>query len=289
VEASSDIADAPATPHVRVIEAPRGLSFPKLSELWAHRDLLYLLSRRDLTLRYRQSAVGPFWMILEPLLLAGVFSVFFGLLQKVDGPPGIPYPLFAASALVLWLYFANALSTVAASTVGSPELISKIYFPRIIIPVAALLPALVGFAAGFLVVLALAVAYGFVPVVQVLLIPLLALLTAALALGFGLWFSAINVRYRDVSMLVPFLLLVGLFASPIIYPLEVVEANAPESLQFIYGLNPMAGILEAYRWMLLDTEFPGTLLLVPIVVSTVLLVTGAAYFQRAAQNFADLI
>jgi lipopolysaccharide transport system permease protein len=270
---------------IRVIEPGTKFPLPDLRELWERRDLLYFLARRDVAVKYRQSTLGPFWAVLEPLLLAGVFSVFFGLLQKVDPPKGIPYPLFAASGMVLWIYFSNALSSVASSTVGSPELISKVYFPRIIIPLAAVVPAVVGFAAGFAVVIVLTLAYGFVPGPEVLLMPVLALFVAVLALGIGLWLSAINVRYRDVYMLVPFLILIGLFASPIIYPLDLL----PDHLETLYAINPVVGLLEAYRWMLLGTEWPGVLLIPSVVIGPLLVLTGAIYFQRAEQSFADVI
>jgi len=256
-----------------------------LGELWQQRDLVYLLARRDIAVRYKQAAIGTFWAILQPVFLAVVFSLFFGALQKVEAPEGIPYPLFAVSGMVMWLFFANAMQTCSESTTASAQLISKVYFPRMAIPIAAIAPAALDFAIGFVVVVVVTLAYGFSLQIQLLLLPVVAALALATALGIGLWLSALNVKYRDVHLLVPFVILVGLFMSPIIYPFDLV----PEHLQPLYALNPMVGVLEAYRWMLLGTDWPGTLMLIPIAASLILTVTGAVYFRKAEQVFADVI
>jgi lipopolysaccharide transport system permease protein len=251
-----------------------------------HRDLLYLLARREVSVRYKQSVIGILWAVLQPVLLAVVFSVFLGHLAHVPSEPGVPYPPFAVSGMVLWLFFAGAMSSGSESTVANERLISKVYFPRVIIPLAAVCPPLVDFCVAFVVVVITLFIYGIVPPVQIFLMPLvlgLALITAA---GIALWLSALNVRYRDVHHAIPFLILLGLFVTPISYPLSVV----PHSVRAIYSLNPLVGVLEAYRWMLFPgSAWPGAIILIPIAVSALLLVTGALYFHRAESTFADVI
>jgi len=270
----------------RVIEPARGISFPSVRELWDHRDLLYFLARREVSVRYKQSVIGVFWAVLQPLLLAVVFSVFFGHLAKVPSEPGVPYAPFAVSGMVLWLFFAGAMSQSSESTVANERLISKVYFPRVIIPLAAVCPALIDFCVAFVVVLVTMFVYGIVPPVQIFLMPLLVLLALTTATGIGLWLSALNVRYRDVHHAIPFLILLGLFISPITYPFNLV----PASVQPIYAINPLVGVLETYRWMLFPTAgWPGAIVLIPIAASIILLVTGAAYFHRAESRFADII
>jgi lipopolysaccharide transport system permease protein len=269
----------------RVIEPAKGWSFPDLRELWVNRDLLYFMARRDVAIRYRQAAVGTFWAILQPLLIAGVFSVFFGILAKVPSEEGIPYPMFALAGMVMWLFFANGMTACALSTVQASTLISKVYFPRLLIPVAAVAPAVVDFSFGFVVVVVVAALYGFEPQIQLVLFPALVGLTLVTILGIGLWLAALNVKYRDVVLVVPFITLVGLFITPVIYPFNLV----PENLQPLYAVNPMAGLLELYRWMILPTDWPGPLLLISVGVSALMLVSGALYFKRAEQSFADVI
>ena len=278
--------EAGSSTQLRVIEPASRFSRPSVRELWEHRDLLYLLARREVSVRYKQSAVGVAWAVVQPLLLAVVFSVFFGHLAKVKSDTGVPYPAFALSGMVLWLFFASAMSTVTASTLANRELISKVYFPRVIIPVAAVAQPLVDFAIGFVVVLLMLVVYGITPPIQILLIPLAVVLALTTALGIGLWLSAINVRYRDVHLAIPFLIMVGLFVSPITYPFHLV----PAGLRAVYAINPLVGVLETYRWMLFPSAaWPGAIVLIPIAMSILLLVTGAIYFQRTEHTFADII
>ncbi len=270
----------------RVIEPQRGFALPSVRELWDQRDLLYFLARREVSVRYKQSVIGVFWAVLQPVLLAVVFAVFFGQLAKVPSQPGVPYALFALSGMVLWLFFSGAMSKAAESTVANERLISKVYFPRIIIPLAATVPALIDFCVAFVVVVAAIFVYGIVPPIQILLMPLLLVLALVTAAGIGLWLSALNVRYRDVHHAIPFVILLGLFISPITYPFDLV----PENVQPLYALNPLVGVLETYRWMLFPSAgWPGAIILIPIAASVVLLVTGAAYFQRAERTFADII
>lgn len=270
----------------RVITPPRGWSLPNVRELWEYRDLLYFLVRRDVSIRYRQTLIGTVWAILQPLLLAAVFSVFLGHYADVPSGAGVPYPVFAVTGMVMWLYFSQAMQFASDSTVASRELIGKVWFPRMIIPIAAVLPPAIDFVPAFGVAFVVMLIYGVVPPVQILLIPLLAVLTLTVALGIGLWLSALNVRYRDIRLAVPFLVLVGLFVTPIVYPFDVV----PEAAKAFYALNPMVGVLETYRWMLFpDADWPGTLLLVPLATSVLLLISGAVYFSRAERDFADVI
>jgi len=258
-----------------------------MRELWDQRELLYYLARREVVSRYKQTAIGGvLWAVLQPVLLAVVFSVFFGQLEHVPSESGVPYPAFALSGMVLWLFFANTMSAVSESTVANESLISKVYFPRIIIPLAAVGPALSNCLVAFIVVISINLVYGILPPIQLVLMPVLMLLTLTTAIGIGLWLSALNVRYRDVHHLIPSVILVGLFVSPITYPFHLV----PAGLRPIYALNPLVGMLEAYRWMLFPSaRWPGAIVLIPIVLSVLLILSGMIYFQRAERMFADVI
>ena len=270
----------------RVIEPPSGFALPSLRELWEQRDLIYLLARREVSVRYKQSVIGAFWAVLQPILLAVVFSVFFGHLARVPSEKGVPYAPFALSGMVLWLFFSAAMSGSSESTVANEKLISKVYFPRVIIPLAAVCPPLVDFCVAFVVVLLALLVYGIVPPIQIFLMPFLVVLALVTAVGIGLWLSALNVRYRDVHHAIPFVILVGLFISPITYPLSLV----PHGVRAIYAINPIVGVLEAYRWMLFPTaHWPGAIILISVAAGVVLLITGALYFQRAQSAFADII
>ena len=270
----------------RVIGPATGLALPSVRELWDRRDLIYFLARREVSVRYKQSAIGVFWAVLQPLLLAVVFSVFFGHLAHVPSEHGVPYPAFAVSGMVLWLFFATAMSTASESTVANDQLISKVYFPRIILPLAAVCPALIDFCVAFVVVLITIFVYGTVPPAQIVLVPVVVVSALATATGIGLWLSALNVRYRDVHHAIPFVILVGLFISPITYPFHLV----PAGVRPIYALNPLVGVLEAYRWMLFPSApWPGVIILIPIATSVLFLLTGAFYFQRVEHTFADVI
>jgi lipopolysaccharide transport system permease protein len=279
-----------STPGVRetltVIEPPKGLGWPDWRDVWAHRELVSVLARRDLAVLYRQSFIGVLWAVLQPLLLAAVFSIFFGLLTDIDTGTSVPYPVFAVLGMVTWLFFTSALNQVASSTVSNAPLISKVYFPRLIIPISSVLAPTVEFGFGFLVAFVVTIAYGVVPPVQVLLAPLLVPLIVAVALGFGLWLAAIHVKWHDIGNLVSFAILLGLFITPIVYPFS----NIPEAYQTIYSVNPMVGVLELMRWMVLpESELTPLLAVVPVVESVVLIATGVLYFGRAERSFADVI
>ena len=277
---------APGAAGARIIEPPKGWMLPDLREVWAHRDLIYFLIRRDVVVRYKQAVVGAAWAVVQPMLLAVVFSVFFGLLAKVPSAEGVPYPLLVVSGMVMWLSFSNATERAASSTLENQALISKIYLPRVIIPLAAVVPSFIDFLFGFAVVVTAALAYGFVPDVRILAMPVFLFLAVMIALGAGLWLSALNVKYRDVGLLIPFVILVGMFITPIAYPIDLI----PENLQAVYSINPMVGVIEGFRWSLaLGTAWPGELLLISVGAGLVLLVTGALYFKRAEHAFADVI
>ena len=273
------------TTEITVIEPPRGRWLPDLRELWDRRELLYYMARRDISVRYKQAVVGFSWAIVQPLFFAAVFGVFFGLLAKVESPGVIPYPLFAAAGMVLWLAFADGFAACSFSTVVASSLISKIYFPRLVIPIAAVMPAMVDLVVGFVVMIFVAWGFGFEPRPHLVLFPLAWVMTFAITLGAGLWFSALNVRYRDVLIIVPFVTLVGLFITPIIYPIDLV----PDDLLPLYVLNPVSGVMELWRYMLLPVEFNPVLMVIPLVSSAILLVSGAMYYTRAEPGFADVI
>jgi lipopolysaccharide transport system permease protein len=242
--------------------------------------------RRDISVRYRQSAIGAAWAMLQPLLLAVVFSLFLGHYANVPSAPGIPYPVYAVSGMVMWLFIAGALSGVSSSTIASSTLISRVYFPRLIIPLAAVIPHLVDFAIAFVVVIGAMLVYGTAPSPLVVLLPVVTLVALATVVGMGLWLSALHVRYRDVSQAVPFALLLGFFISPIMYPVTLI----PAAVKPFYALNPTVGVLEGYRWTLFSGyDFPGAVLLIPLAASIVLLISGLLYFERMETSFADVI
>ncbi len=278
--------EASAAKPTRVITPPRGWHLPNLRELWEYRDLGYFLVKRDVSIRYRQTLVGTIWAILQPLILAGVFTLFLGYLNKVHSTAQVPYAVFAVTGMAMWLYFSQAMALASESTVQSRELIAKVWFPRLLIPIAAVIPPALDFIPAFGVALIVMFAYGIFPPLQIMLVPFLVLLTLATALGLGLWLSALNVRYRDVRIVVPFVIQIGLFITPIVYPLQ----SVPKSAQPFYAINPMVGVLETYRWMLFPhAQAPGLLVLIPIASALILLVTGAIYFNHAERDFADVI
>jgi lipopolysaccharide transport system permease protein len=262
----------------------RGWSSLKLGELWEYRDLLYFLVWRDVKVRYKQTALGAGWAIIQPFFTMIVFSLFFGHLARMPSD-GVPYPIFSYAALVPWTFFANGLSQAPLKVVGSANLINKVYFPRLAIPVAAVLSGVVDFILAFGVLLAMMLYYGLFPTIHVLWLPALLALALVTALGVGLWFSAMNVHYRDVHYVMPFVVQIWLFATPIVYPSSLL----PEPWRTLYGLNPMAGVVEGFRWALIGTPPPGPMLFVSAFIALVLLIAGAFYFRRMERSFADVI
>jgi lipopolysaccharide transport system permease protein len=257
----------------------------KLKELWEYRELLYFLIWRDIKVRYKQTALGATWAIIQPFFTMIVFSLFFGHLAKMPSD-NIPYPIFSFAALVPWGFFANGLSQSSNSLVGSANLITKVYFPRLTIPLASVLSGVVDFALAFVVLLGMMLYYGIVPTVNVLWLPLFLLLALITSLGVGLWLSALNVEYRDVRYVVPFITQFWLFVTPIAYPSSLLS----QPWRTIYGLNPMVGVVEGFRWALLGTKTaPGPIIAVSSTAALVILVTGAFYFRRMEKTFADIV
>jgi lipopolysaccharide transport system permease protein len=253
--------------------------------LWEYRELLYFLTWRDVKVRYKQTALGAAWAIIQPVFMMLVFSLFFGKLARVPSD-GFPYPIFTFCALLPWQLFAHALTESSNSLVANERLITKVYFPRLVVPIAAVLGGLVDFGIAFIILLLMMFYYGIVPGVAVLALPGLILLAVLTALAVGLWLSALNVKYRDVRYTINFLLQFWLFATPVAYPSSIV----PESWRPLYGLNPMAGVVEGFRWALLGkAEPPGLLLAVSVAVVLLLFVGGLYYFRRMEQEFADVV
>jgi lipopolysaccharide transport system permease protein len=267
------------------IRPSRGLVRINLRELWAYRDLLAILTWRDIKVRYKQTALGVAWAVLQPVLTMVVLSVFFGRLAKVPSD-GIPYPIFAYCALLPWQLFAHAINESGNSLVANESLITKVYFPRLIIPLAAVLGGLADFAVAFVVLLGMMLWYGIVPGAAVALLPLFVLFALATALAIGLWLSALNVEYRDVRYTLPFITQFWLFVTPVAYPSSLV----PEQVRVLYGFNPMAGVVEGFRWALLAKGQPDLLLMLASVAAvSVLLAGGLMYFRRMERTFADVV
>jgi lipopolysaccharide transport system permease protein len=267
------------------IEPSKGWVSLKLNELWEYRELLYFLTWRDIKVRYKQTVLGAAWAIIQPFFTMVVFSVFFGRLAKMPSD-GIPYPIFSYAALVPWTFFAQGLNQSSNSLVGGARLVKKIYFPRLAMPIATVLSGLVDFTLAFIVLLGMMLAYGIMPTSNVLWLPLLLLLALVTSLGVGLWLSAMNVQFRDVHYIVPFIVQAWLFITPIAYPSSLLS----EPWRTLYGLNPMVGVVEGFRWALLGTDTaPGLTVVFSSLVALVLLVSGAFYFRRMEKTFADVV
>jgi lipopolysaccharide transport system permease protein len=257
----------------------------KLGELWQYRELLYFLIWRDIKVRYKQTALGAAWAIIQPLFSMLIFSLFFGRLAKMPSD-GIPYPLFSLAALVPWTFFANGLHQSSNSLVASANLLKKVYFPRLVIPIATVLAGVVDFALSFVVLLGLMAFYGIAPTINLLWMPLFLLLALVTSLAVGLWMSALNVKYRDVRYIVPFVIQVWMFSTPIVYPSSLL----PASWRTIYGLNPMVGVVEGFRWALLGTNtVPGFMIAVSATAALLILIGGAFYFRHMEKSFADIV
>ena len=266
-----------------VIRPSRGWVSLDLRDLWRYRELLYFLTWRDIKVRYKQTIFGAAWAILQPFFTMIVFSVFFGRLIRVPSD-GVPYPIFAYSGLLPWQLFSQAVTRSGNSLVSNRHLITKIYFPRLAIPISAVLPGLVDFGIAFVVLLVMMVYYHIAPTVAVLTLPFFLLLAVAAALGVGLWLSALNLKYRDVGYTIPFLTQFWLFATPVLYPSSLI----PEKWQALYGLNPMAGVVEGFRWALLGKAPPGPFLAISVGAVMLLLIGGLYYFRRMEKTFADV-
>ena len=270
---------------VVVVKPSKGWISLNLAEMWEYRELLYFLTWRDIKVRYKQTVLGAAWAIIQPFFTMVVFSLFFGKLAKMPSD-GIPYPIFAYSALVPWTSFARSLNNSSNSLVGSANLIKKVYFPRLVIPISTIISSVVDFVLAFIVLLCMMMFYGILPTVKIVWLPLLLLLAFITSLGAGLWLSALNVRFRDVRYTVPFLTQFWLFATPIAYPSSLLS----EPWRTLYGINPMVGVVEGFRWALLGTDTaPGPIIIVSSVVALALLIGGVFYFRRMEKMFADLV
>lgn len=273
-----------ALPSLRIAPSKGWVSL-KLGELWDYRELLYFLIWRDIKVRYKQTALGAAWAIIQPFFTMVVFSLFFGKLAKMPSDD-IPYPLFSFAALVPWTFFVNGLTQSSNSLVGSANLITKVYFPRLIIPIASVFSGIVDFVLAFVVLVCMMLYYGITPTLNVLWLPLFLLLALVASLGIGLWLSALNVEYRDVRYVVPFIAQFWLFVTPIAYPSSLL----PEPWRTLYGLNPMVGVVEGFRWALLGTRTaPGLIIAVSSTAALVGMVSGAFYFRRMEKTFADIV
>ena len=267
------------------IEAAKAWPSLKLGELWAYRELIYFLIWRDIKVRYKQTVLGAGWAIVQPLFTMLLFSLFFGRLAKVPSD-GIPYPLFSFTGLVPWSYFANGLTQASNSLVGNSSLIKKVYFPRLAIPTAKVLSALLDFGLAFVLLLGMTFYYRVHPSFRILWVPLFLLLAMVTALGASFWLSALNVRIRDVEQTLPFLTQIWLFATPIAYPSSLLS----EPWRTLYGINPMVGVVEGFRWALLGANTaPGPMLIISSLVATAMLVSGAFWFRRLEKTFADVL
>jgi lipopolysaccharide transport system permease protein len=269
---------------VRRLEASGGWRHASWPQLWAYRELLYFLIWRDVKVRYKQTILGAAWAIIQPMLAMVVFSLFFGRLAGIRSD-GIPYPIFAMAALVPWTYFSTALTTGSQSIVANQHVIAKVYFPRLLIPLAAVLGPLVDFGIALLVLVGMMLYYGIAPGAAVIWTPMLVALAVLTATAASVWLAALNVRYRDVRYVVPFAIQLWMFATPVVYPASLV----PERWRLLLGLNPMAGVVEGFRWALVGGIPPGPMTIVSAVVVIVALLGGVAYFRRLEGTFADLI
>ena len=267
------------------IEPPSGLFELRLREVWAYRELLYFFVWRDVKIRYKQTAIGVLWVVLQPVLNMLVFTLFFGRLAKLPSD-GLPYPVFYFAALVPWTYFSYALSSTTSVVVDNQQVITKVYFPRLILPISATLSGLVDFSIGFVVLALLTFAYGIPPTLAALWLPVLLLLAVFTALGVGLWLSALNALYRDVRYVIPFVMQFWMFASPVAYPSSLV----PVRWRWLYGLNPMAGVIDGFRWAITGRgQAPSLLLMASAAAVGLVLLGGLFFFNRMESTVADRV
>jgi len=271
--------------HFLRIEPTNGWISLRLMDLWEYRELLGIFVWRDLKVRYRQTVIGVLWAVIQPLLTMVIFSIFFGKLAKVPSDE-IPYPIFSYAALVPWTFFANTINQASNSLVNSADMIKKIYFPRITMPIAAMLAGFVDFVLAFVILLGMMLYYGILPTINLLWFPVFIILAMATSLGVSFWLSALNVQFRDVRYMIPFITQAWLFATPVAYPSSLLT----EPWRTLYGLNPMVGVVEGFRWALLGTDTaPGPMIIVSFIVSFGLLFSGIYYFRRTERIFADVI
>ncbi|MEN6528972.1 MAG: ABC transporter permease [Anaerolineaceae bacterium] len=273
-------------PNVVIIRPSKGWVGLRLGDLWAYRELIYFLTWRDIKVRYKQSVLGILWAILKPFMAMVVFTIFFGNFAKIPSD-GIPYPIFSYTATLPWELFAASLSVASRSMVSNSNMISKIYFPRMIVPLASVMSSVVDFLIGFTILIGMMIYYKFTPTIAILWLPLLILLALITALGVGFWSSALMVRYRDVGYIMPFISNLWMYLTPVVYSSSMI----PEKWRLIYSLNPMTGVVEGFRYALLGTARSGSvmMILVSSVIAVLILVTGMFYFRRMEKQFADMI
>jgi lipopolysaccharide transport system permease protein len=272
-------------PSITVIEPKTGWVPVDFKEIWNYRELLYFLTKRDIKVRYKQTVLGGLWAVIQPAFTMLVFTLFFGRLAKMPSD-GLPYPIFVYAALLPWTYFANAVSASGNSLVGSANLITKVYFPRMVVPASAALAGLLDFFIALFVLAALMIYYQFLPGWGILLFPFLVALTFLCAVGVGLWLSALNVQYRDIRYAIPFLIQVWMFVSPVIYPVSLVKGN----YQWLLALNPMGGVIHAYRAALLGHQpIDWQLLTLSALIIVAIFLGGLYYFRRMEKVFADVV
>ncbi len=281
----AEISQTAITEEVIVLRPSRGWSALNLRDLWLYRELIYFLTWRDIKVRYKQTVLGAGWAILQPLINMIVLGVIFGNFAKMP-TEGIPRPIFTFAALLPWGLFSKALNDAGRSMLSNRNMITKVYFPRLIIPLASVLGGVVDFLIQFAILILMMVYYGYTPTANIWTLPLFLVLALITALGFGLWLSALNVLYRDVNYILPFLTQLWVLVTPVAYSSSVV----PEQWRMIYALNPMVGVVEGFRWALLGTETaPGPQMILSVVISLVLLITGMYYFRRMERTFADMV
>ena len=255
-----------------------------LKELWRYRELVYTFATRDIRIRYKQTALGAAWVVIQPFMMMIVFTFFFGKLAKISSE-GIPYPLFSYAALLPWTMFSEGINRSTHCMITNANIMTKVYFPRLVMPISGILSPLIDFMIAFVVLIAMMLYYGFIPTINIVWLPVFILLALMTSLGVGLWLSAFNVQYRDFQYTLPFIIQLWLFASPVVYPSTLL----PESYRWIYGLNPMAGVIEGFRWTLLGTNPPSTMIAFSFVIVILLLISGAYYFKRMEKTYADVV
>lgn len=267
---------------VTIIKPSKGWMPINLHELWEFRDLLYFFTWRDIKVRYKQTVLGFAWALIQPFFAMIVFTIFFGNLAKIPSD-GIPYPIFSYAALLPWTLFSEGIIRSTNSMVANSNIIQKVYFPRLALPISSILSPLVDFIIAFTILIGMMFFYGIMPTINVILLPFFIIMAVITALGIGLWTSALNIKFRDVQYVIPFMIQLLLFASPVVYPVSMI----PGPYQIIYGLNPMAGVIEGFRWAILGTAAPGSVILVSAIISIALLISGAFFFRRTEKTFAD--
>ena len=271
--------------NVKIIRSTHGLASLDLKELWDYRELLYFLIWRDVKLRYKQTALGASWAIIQPFTMMIVFSIIFGGLAGLPSED-IPYPIFTYTALMPWAFFAGALGRSSDSVVGNSALITRVYVPRLMVPLSGIIVGLFDFAIALIILVGLMAFYGITPTIGILMLPIFLLMAMATAMSVGLWLSAINTRFRDVRLGIPFLTQVWLFATPVAYSGTLI----PENWKILYSLNPMTTVVDGFRWALLGTNWqPDILMAISVIIVIITLISGAFYFQRMGKSFADVV